>query len=190
VKLHKKGGYGFVRYERHDSAVQCIVDTQNQVLFGRVSGGAALGLCMCTAGAGPVHVHVHCWRWACACACALLRHALEWAAPTWPHCHQVACHAACYMHATLSCCMHATRHPACRARHVHASTVWQYSAVCSWPHACTNVLHYCGTLWHPVAHAPAQRLTTCPPPPPPRRSSSAPGARRLPVCCTRSRCCP
>jgi hypothetical protein len=49
VKLHKKGGYGFVRFERHDSAVQCIVDTQGVLLFGRVGGrlGWALERCMC-----------------------------------------------------------------------------------------------------------------------------------------------
>ena len=36
VKLHKKGGYGFVKYGTHDSAVKAIVKGQNQELQGRV----------------------------------------------------------------------------------------------------------------------------------------------------------
>ena len=38
VKLHKKGGYGFVKFGTHDSAVKAIVKGQNQELQGRVRG--------------------------------------------------------------------------------------------------------------------------------------------------------
>ncbi|GBF89891.1 oligouridylate-binding protein-like [Raphidocelis subcapitata] len=35
VKLHKKGGYGFVRYRDHKDAVRAIVETNTKVMFGR-----------------------------------------------------------------------------------------------------------------------------------------------------------
>ncbi len=37
VKLHKKCGYGFVRYEQHQDAVRAIVENHGQVVHGRVS---------------------------------------------------------------------------------------------------------------------------------------------------------
>jgi hypothetical protein len=37
IKLHKKGGYGFVKYELHESAVQAIVGSHGRLLHGRVS---------------------------------------------------------------------------------------------------------------------------------------------------------
>lgn len=37
VKLHKKGGYGFVKFDDHDSAVKAIVDMHGKELYGRVS---------------------------------------------------------------------------------------------------------------------------------------------------------
>lgn len=36
VKLHKKGGYGFVRFERHESAVRAIVEQHGRPLYGKV----------------------------------------------------------------------------------------------------------------------------------------------------------
>ena len=36
IKLHKKGGYGFVKYELHDSAVKAIVGSHGRPLHGRV----------------------------------------------------------------------------------------------------------------------------------------------------------
>ncbi len=43
VKLHKKGGYGFVKFELHESAVKAIVDKHGKDMSGRVSNslGAA-----------------------------------------------------------------------------------------------------------------------------------------------------
>lgn len=35
VKLHKKGGYGFVRYREHKDAVRAIVETNTKVMHGR-----------------------------------------------------------------------------------------------------------------------------------------------------------
>lgn len=37
VKLHKKGGYGFVKFEHHKSAVKAIVGQHGKELDGRVS---------------------------------------------------------------------------------------------------------------------------------------------------------
>jgi nucleolysin TIA-1/TIAR len=37
VKVHKKGGYGFVKFEQHRSAVQAIVGSHGRELHGRVS---------------------------------------------------------------------------------------------------------------------------------------------------------
>ncbi len=37
IKLHKKGGYGFVKYDLHESAVQAIVGSHGRLLHGRVS---------------------------------------------------------------------------------------------------------------------------------------------------------
>ena len=37
VKVHKKGGYGFVKFEHHRSAVQAIVGSHGRELHGRVS---------------------------------------------------------------------------------------------------------------------------------------------------------
>ncbi len=36
IKLHKKGGYGFVKFELHDSAVKAIVEGHCRELQGRV----------------------------------------------------------------------------------------------------------------------------------------------------------
>ena len=35
VKLHKKGGYGFVKYQAHESAVKAIVGQRGRELHGR-----------------------------------------------------------------------------------------------------------------------------------------------------------
>jgi len=39
VKLHKKGGYGFVKFDQHGSAVKAIVGCHGRQLHGRVSIG-------------------------------------------------------------------------------------------------------------------------------------------------------
>ena len=36
IKLHKKGGYGFVRYQKHSDAVNAILQTRGQTLTGKV----------------------------------------------------------------------------------------------------------------------------------------------------------
>lgn len=36
IKLHKKGGYGFVRYQKHSEAVNAILQTRGQTLGGKV----------------------------------------------------------------------------------------------------------------------------------------------------------
>ena len=37
IKLHKKGGYGFIKFALHDSAVRAIVQVHHRELQGRVS---------------------------------------------------------------------------------------------------------------------------------------------------------
>ncbi len=41
IKLHKKGGYGFVRYGTHQDAVKAIAATNSKVMYGRVSQAGA-----------------------------------------------------------------------------------------------------------------------------------------------------
>ncbi len=36
MKLHKKGGYGFIKYELHESAVEAIVRNHGKELHGKV----------------------------------------------------------------------------------------------------------------------------------------------------------
>lgn len=36
IKLHKKGGYGFVRYQKHSDAVNAILQTRGQTLTGKM----------------------------------------------------------------------------------------------------------------------------------------------------------
>jgi RNA recognition motif-containing protein len=50
VKLHKKGGYGFVRFEKHESAVRAIVAIHGQEVGGRVCAPSASCItCPCRA---------------------------------------------------------------------------------------------------------------------------------------------
>lgn len=45
VKLHKKGGYGFVKFEHHKSAVKAIVGQHGKDLDGRVSAQQHGAMC-------------------------------------------------------------------------------------------------------------------------------------------------
>lgn len=47
VKLHKKGGYGFIRYERHEDAVRAIVETHKETFHGRVGCNNPLAIKAC-----------------------------------------------------------------------------------------------------------------------------------------------